>query len=145
MTDQWRSRPDEGAAPDPAGRADASSVTPIGGYVPELRQTSFDDLLEDGRRNRDRGMQTATYATDVAWVRACDAAIRMLAATGDEFDAEVVRSIVGPPVGSPNALGPRIGAAARRGLIVKVGYRQALRPERNAGPLAVWRGKDGEA
>lgn len=128
-------RPDRGEAEAPRFmRADNPSVLRGSDIGQQL-------TLEDGRRARDVGQQIATYSTDVAWVLAADAAIERLAATGDPFTADEVRAMVGPPVGSASAMGPRFTAAAAAGIIRKIGYRQSSSPTRHAGILAVWRGK----
>lgn len=98
------------------------------------------DLLEAARRRRDRGMEIAYYASDIAWSKAAEQAIRDLAASGDEFTAEDVRAIVGAPFGSHNAMGSRFGHAAKTGVIRRIGSRQSTRPEAAGRWLAVWRG-----
>ena len=125
------------AAPESGWRAEDS--------IREANDVRADQLtLDQARADRDAGMDVATYATDVAWTAAADRAIADLAATGRPFDAETVRSIVGPPVGSHNAMGPRFMAAARDGLIVRHGARQATRTEAAGRWLTVWIGSAGE-
>lgn len=94
---------------------------------------------KSGAELRDAGMALADGAEDDAWKRAADAAIRALAASGAEFGAEEVRALAGSP-SRPNAFGARFNAAARSGLIRKVGYRKSSRPSLHAHPVAVWRG-----
>lgn len=102
-------------------------------------QLSLEDLPA-ARERRDRGHAVATHASDVAWTEAANKAIRDLAASGEPFTAEDLRSIVGPPFGSHNAMGARFMAAAKAGIIRRVGSRQATRPEAAGRWLAVWRG-----
>lgn len=98
--------------------------------------------LEDALRARDAGMQAATYNADVAWRHACDTTIQRLATRGDEFTADDVRAICGVVAHSPNAFGARFSAAAKAGIIRRVGYRKSLRPERAGGVVSVWIGGD---
>lgn len=96
--------------------------------------------IEDGLRARDRGLEVATWATDVQWREAFDAALARWAVRGVEFVSDDVLAEVGPPIGSANAVGARMCAAARAGVIRRVGYRQSSRPSRQGGVVAVWRG-----
>lgn len=90
---------------------------------------------------RDDGQRTALFATDIRWRQAAERAIEDLARSGLEWSIEDVTDRVGRALGSPrNALGGLISTAARRGLIVKVGYRQSREPSRAGGVVAVWRG-----
>ena len=141
MTPHNGQRPDRakvGASRSWAGEPDPTSVR-HGSDTGQ--QPTLDDLLAEGRRRRDEGVETATHGTDIVWRRVTDEVIAGLAASGCTFDAEDVRAVVGePPAGSQNAFGARFSHAARNGVIVRVGYRQASRPEAHARTLAVWRG-----
>lgn len=95
--------------------------------------------LETGRTWRDRGIARVDAAEPDVWKRAADRAIEQLAATGEPFTAEDVRRMVGDP-SRPNAFGSRFLAAARSGLVHKVGYRPSSRPHRHTNPIAVWVG-----
>lgn len=128
-----------GASKSIAGGWQATdSVTPDRDREPytDPRQMS----LEDALRARDDGMRTAIYATDVQWTAAFDAAIARWAARGEPFTSDEPIAEVGPPIGSPNAVGARMNAAARAGVIRKVGYRPSSRPSRQGGVVAVWVG-----
>lgn len=76
------------------------------------------------------------------WRETCDAAIRELARTRGPFSAIDVRAIVGDPPNHYNAMGARFLAAARAGLIVRVGYVVSDRPTLHAHPIAQWVGVD---
>ena len=83
---------------------------------------------------RDAGMARATAAhpDDAARV---DAAIRQLAARGGEFssnDARRLHSVKGPVVGA------RFNAAAKAGLIRRIGYVRSTEPGTHAHPVALW-------
>jgi hypothetical protein len=97
------------------------------------------DQLSLGEALRDAGMSRAEQAESDEWNAACDAAIAWWAKTGEEFTAEEVRKRVGDPK-HPNAMGPRFAAAARAGLIVRVGYARSPRPSLHAHPTALWKG-----
>jgi hypothetical protein len=69
---------------------------------------------------------------------AVDAAIRQLAATGRPFssnDARSLHGIKGPVVGAA------FSAAAKAGLIRRVGYEASTSPETHAHPVAMWLGR----
>lgn len=87
----------------------------------------------EGERRKHEGMERADAAEPDEWKARADAAIRELAASGQEFNAEDVRAIAGSP-SRPNAFGSRFLAAARAGLIVKTGYRNSTRPSLHATP-----------
>jgi hypothetical protein len=86
------------------------------------------------------GMSAADAAASVDWKAAWDTAIAELARRSGTFTTDDVRALAGAPADHPNAAGARILAAARAGLIRKVGYRASSRPELHAHPLAVWTG-----
>jgi hypothetical protein len=68
---------------------------------------------------------------------AVDAAIRQLAARGRPFssnDARPLHNVTGPVVGAA------FSAAAKAGLIVRVGYEPSTDPGTHAHPVATWRG-----
>ena len=134
---QW-----EPGARSPVDGPDAHTVAGQQTQAPyaDSEQPDLLEALEAGRRRRDEGQQVATYATDVSWTLAADRAIADLAATGRPFTAEDLRAVVGPPVGSHNSMGPVFMRAARAGLIVGIGYRQATRTEAAGRVLKVWRG-----
>lgn len=86
------------------------------------------------------GMTLADQAASDDWKDRWDAAIVALAAMGEEFCADDVREIAGPPTDHPNACGARFQAAARSGLIRPVGYRKSARDVLHAHPIALWVG-----
>lgn len=135
MAEHMGGRPAEAVTERPVKSADETGTADS----VHADQLSLDDL-ERARRRRDHGQEVATWSTDIAWKEAADRVIRELAAAGEPFTAEELRAIVGPPFGSPNALGPRFMAAARAGIIARVGSRQSTRPEAAGRWLAVWRG-----
>jgi hypothetical protein len=66
-----------------------------------------------------------------------DAAIRALASSGRVFsanDARELHKVAGPVVGAA------FNAAAKSGLIVRVGYVRSTEPGTHAHPVATWRG-----
>lgn len=80
--------------------------------------------------------QSATIAAHPGDRAAVDAAIRQLAARGGEFssnDARRIHGVSGPVVGAA------FSAAAKSGLIVRVGYEPSTEPGTHAHPVAVWR------
>jgi hypothetical protein len=75
---------------------------------------------------------SAAHPTERA---AVEAAIRTLAATGRPFssnDARAIHGVRGPVVGAA------FQAAARAGVIKKVGYETSTSPETHAHPVAQW-------
>lgn len=93
-----------------------------------------------GAARRDAGAEQADENTPDSWKAACDRAIALLAAKPAPFTAEAVRALVGAPPHHPNAMGSRFLAAARAGLITRVGYAPSARPTLHAHPIAVWQG-----
>jgi hypothetical protein len=93
-----------------------------------------------GQELRDEGIEQASLASlwdD--WPKKADRWIEFMAQTGQEFTAEDLRSACGDP-SRPAQVGARLLAAARRGLIERVGFAQASRSERHGGWVGVWRG-----
>lgn len=92
-------------------------------------------------RAKEVGMRAAELAsTPSGWVERFDAELERRAATGVPFTSEDVTYAVGQPPSS-GAVGARINAAARRGLIVHVGYTKARRPNQHAAELRQWKGR----
>lgn len=81
-----------------------------------------------GEAAKNEGMARADANTPAEWARACDAAIRILASTGEPFQAAdlVAQNLVGEP-DHPNRWGARFGAAARAGVIETSGVVQSKR------------------
>ncbi|CAG6392736.1 hypothetical protein NMG29_06470 [Streptomyces cocklensis] len=94
-----------------------------------------------GERAKARGMRQAAGATPPPWADACDAAIRVLAARGVEFQAAdlIAEGLVDEPV-SPSQWGPRFQAAARDGVIEAAGVARSKRATVRASLCLVWRG-----
>jgi hypothetical protein len=88
---------------------------------------------------RDAGMALADEAEPDAWKLAADLAIEILARWPESFTAEDVRRLAGDPL-HPNAMGPRLQAAARANVIREVGYTTGERPLSRARVLRVYRG-----
>jgi hypothetical protein len=101
------------------------------------------DVLDraDGERLKAAGMAAADANADERWKADFDARLNLLAASGRAFTSEDVTREVGlPPSGSPNAVGARINAAARRGVIVRVGDVKAARVNQHATRISSWIG-----
>lgn len=99
--------------------------------------------LEAGRTERDEGLRVVRDHTPETWAERFDECALRFAAMANgrrEFTSEDVTEIVGQPPNHPNAVGARMNALAKRGLIVKTGYRQAERPNQHATVIATWRG-----
>jgi hypothetical protein len=94
-----------------------------------------------GTESRDAGAASVSSHTPQDWKVACDVAIARLATINATFTAEDVRAVVGDPPNHPSAMGARFLAAAKAGLIERIGYQRPVRASRHANPLAVWRGK----
>lgn len=97
--------------------------------------------LDLAQTARDEGMSRVEANSHEEWKAAVDRAISWLARNNLEFTSDDIRSTF--DVGEPhhdNAWGARFAAAARRGLIVKIGHRQSARKVGHARTIAVWRG-----
>jgi hypothetical protein len=99
-----------------------------------------DDETTEAKLSRDVGAALADEAETTAWRVAVDAAIAQLAERAGTFTAEDVRQIAGDPPSHPNAMGARFMAASRRGLIRRVGFREAQRVTLHGHPIALWVG-----
>ncbi len=96
--------------------------------------------IDRGRNGRDNG---ASVAMDNAgdWTPRAKAALRDLAKTGREFNADDLREIVGPPPTSHNAMGGIFLWGTSRNIIVKVGERTMTRAKAHARRTAVYVGR----
>ena len=74
------------------------------------------------------------------WPELADAELKRLAATGEQFTSDVLVGAVGAPENHYNAIGARINAAARAGIIRKVGFTKSSRETGHARTIAVWEG-----
>jgi hypothetical protein len=88
---------------------------------------------------RDTGAQLA-LRFDPAWSERAAEVIRDFAASGEEFDPEDVRAVVGDPE-SPPAMGAAFLRASKAGLIEPVGISKSTRIQRHGGWARTWRGK----
>jgi hypothetical protein len=93
-------------------------------------------------RWRDEGMAQAIERADDWWRRTVEDGIRHLAEERRPFDSDELRELLpdpGPGT-SLNTIGACFGAAAKRGLIIHLGYRKSRRPESRRRPVSVWVG-----
>lgn len=86
------------------------------------------------------GMMLADEAASQDWKDRWDKAIRLLAISGEPFCSDDVREIAGAPEDHPNAAGARFQAAARAGLIRKIGFVKSARAALHAHHVAQWVG-----
>lgn len=103
------------------------------------------DLKLASTRTEER-QEAALDAAAQSWRRDAERTIEQLAASGREFVSDDLYKYVGPVMGpSPNVVGALFSAAARRGIIRRVGYRQSERESAAGRVVAVWRGTGGTA
>lgn len=95
--------------------------------------------LEAGKLAKEIGMARVTNATPEEWKRAFDIQLKLCAVSGVPFTSENITRVIGLPP-SVNAVGARMNAAAKRGLIKRIGFTQAKRAERQAAMVSVWQG-----
>ena len=94
-----------------------------------------------GERRAQAGMGRAERAAvPEGWTAAADEELRRLAATGEHFTSDVLVGAIGAPETHYNAIGARINAAARKGIIRKVGFTKSSRETGHARTIAVWEG-----
>ena len=100
--------------------------------------------LTMGEKLRERGMSIAEQSEEMTvsgWNERADGAIRALALLRLPFTSEDVTKRVGLPSRSSGAVGARMNAAAKRGIIRWTGQMaQAQRPNQHSALLKVWRG-----
>lgn len=97
------------------------------------------DLL--GETLKAEGMARAEQSTDDWWRDTCDRAIDQAALTGRPFQAFDLCEWYGlPEPRSANAWGPRLSAAAKRGVIRAVGYAPSSRPTTAKSAVRLWQG-----
>lgn len=87
----------------------------------------------------------ATAKAVPTWTDRAHRAIDQLAATGRPFTADDITRLIGLPrpdegVNRNNAVGAVFRAAARRGVIVRVGFTQSGRTRSHGRVLAEWQG-----
>ena len=89
-----------------------------------------------GVREKAEGIARAEAHADPSDRARIDAAIRTVAGRGGVFSANDVRPLI------PNAHGPLVGArfnaAARAGVIVRIGYESSTKANTHAHPIATW-------
>jgi hypothetical protein len=96
--------------------------------------------LPAARTARDDGIARVDDNSDDGWKEAVDDWIHLLARCGADFTVDDIRKVITREPHHDNAWGARFAAAARRGVIRRVGYRQSARPAGHARAVAVWRG-----
>jgi hypothetical protein len=96
--------------------------------------------LTAGEQLKMSGLFAADMAASDDWKSRWDEAIGYLARRGGPFTADDVREIAGDPTDHPNATGARFLAAARAGLIRRVGYRSATHEGAHARMVSEWVG-----
>ena len=96
--------------------------------------------LSAARTARDDGIASVEANSHEEWKAQVDDWIVFWARSGGEFTSDDIRLYVDGEPHHDNAWGARFAAAARRGLIHRVGYRQSARPAGHARAVAVWRG-----
>lgn len=89
----------------------------------------------EGRRRRDDGMATAAHAAHLWTKSAID---RWIDERREPWTTDDLRAEVEPFASSPNIIGARVNAAARRGHIERIGFRQSTRPEAHGRWITVW-------
>ena len=107
-------------------------------------KTPFRPVAADaagGAALKERGMDQAETAEALIgdWVEKADAELKRLAGSGERFTAETLTGRIGMP-SHAKAVGARFNAAARKGLIRKVGFTRANRRAAHSRDLAVWEG-----
>lgn len=103
------------------------------------------EQLTIGEFLKTHGIARANATVAPEWKDLADGVIRELAASGVEFTSETVTARVGQPTdpdgrAKPNAVGARFSGNAKAGLIERVGFTQAQRPNQHAAMLSLWRG-----
>lgn len=94
-----------------------------------------------GERAKTAGMTQAATNTDADWAAACDAAIEEMARRGDPFQAsDMVREGLIAEPDNHHRWGPRLGAAAKRGVIQRVTPGKSRRTTSRSSLLNTWIG-----
>jgi hypothetical protein len=95
--------------------------------------------IAEGTAARDQALAAVADAAPDQWVADAKAAVRWLAATGAEFTTDQVWARVQGAPPEPRAMGAVMRWAAEQHLVVRTGRSvPSTRPERHAGPCAVW-------
>lgn len=101
------------------------------------------DLVTDeaeSERRKQQGIARANENVSSGWARDFDAAVEHYARLKLPFTSEDVLALVGLPPGNPNAVGARMNASARKGLIRRVGIRKGRRASAHARNISEWVG-----
>ncbi len=96
--------------------------------------------MPSGEQLKNRGQQLVLSVEDIHWRERALNTIMVLATSDSPFTAEDVRTIAGDP-DRPNSMGALLSYCARKGLIRKVGRRNATRPSLHASELTEWSGR----
>jgi hypothetical protein len=94
--------------------------------------------LLDAIAERDAGIAAVEAASDEISRNAIDQAIRHFASLGVPFSANDTRPLL--PDVRPPLIGARFNAAAKQGLIRRVGFTQSTEPATHAAWVKVWQG-----
>lgn len=98
-------------------------------------------MTSTAQAERDAGARVADEVAGAWWQQTADAAIEHMAARGVPFTADDLVDVTGlPEARSPRAMGARFLTAARRGVIVPVGYTTSRRRGARCAVVRVWRG-----
>ncbi|MGV0109799.1 hypothetical protein [Arthrobacter sp. CP30] len=98
-------------------------------------------VLEIDTPDDEKGVERAHRNASEPWKTVAMRALEAEAASGLTFDSYTLEAVRGvPEADHPNRWGGLFHAAAKRGVIRKVGYHQSLRPGRSGGVCAVWVG-----
>lgn len=98
-----------------------------------------------GLHLKEQGQAIALAALDEEWEERALSRMRYLAHLEDPFTAEdLIESVGLPHESSPNrnnAVGALFTRLARKGIIKRVGYTSATRPESHGRVIALWQGR----
>lgn len=89
---------------------------------------------------KEEGIRRTLANADPEWSIAFDQALQQLIEAGTSFTSEDVTALCGQP-DHPNRVGAKMFAASRKGLIERVGFEPAKRPNQHSTLISVWRGK----
>jgi hypothetical protein len=92
-----------------------------------------------GMALKQRGIEQANQHAQIEWAQAFDQAVITLAKEGVIFTSEDACVIAGRP-DHPNRVGARMNALAQRGIIKRVDFAQAERPNQHAALISRWQG-----
>jgi len=98
----------------------------------------FDPPLTDAEFRRDEAMLRVEHSTPPPWRAEAEAVLDGLIALGGDFSSDDLWAVLPAPP-EPRALGPVIQRAAKEGRIKRCGWVASRRPERQCGPVSVWR------